>query len=461
MSEVTLHNPSDIAISVARARDLFDDGDYHAALLLAEGIYDQAKAAASYAKRMKASEQLIEKSRRMQAEALSIESYSKIALADDYEQAQSAGLVASRGRPKKVEDDNLLRLEDVGLSKEQIFDARKLRDAEAKDPGIIGRAIEARLEAGLEPSRANLRAAIGTASASKEDRGENFYQTPEEATRTLLALESFAGTIWEPACGHGAISRVLEEHGYEIRISDLVDRGTCDAYGELQAVGDFLTSRRTSDEDGPDIVTNPPYGEVLNDFVAHALREHRPRKMALLLNLNFLCGFADDNRNFVMDENPPARVYVFKHRLPMMHREGWDGPKASSRMNTAWFVWELQSNATYGKSTALHRVDWMDFVDAEALDPGARSHAGNAEFVATAEPPRKTFDERLAEMRGPAREWVAQQTDFDRRELRCGVGLRDTIAEALIDEFMDRGLIGLADEQGRHMVLASPESEAA
>lgn len=120
-----------------------------------------------------------------------------------------------------------------------------------------------------------------------------------------------------------------------------------------------------------DLISSPiPYGEALNDFVAHALREHRPRKMALLLNLNFLCGFADDERNFVMDENPPARVYVFKRRLPMMHREGWDGKKASSRMNTAWFVWERQEDGTYGSATTMIRVDWSNFVDADARPPG-------------------------------------------------------------------------------------------
>ncbi|MBA1993650.1 hypothetical protein, partial [Escherichia coli] len=90
--------------------------------------------------------------------------------------------------------------------------------------------------------------------------------------------------------------------------ADLVDYGTADQHGELQAVQDFLTSQ-PPESGSYDIVTNPPYGDILNAFVAHALRVFRPRKMALLLNLNFLCGFADDDRNFVMDDCPPARVY--------------------------------------------------------------------------------------------------------------------------------------------------------
>ncbi|MBO9099982.1 MULTISPECIES: hypothetical protein [unclassified Rhizobium] len=460
----TLHTPdaSMLATTIQRARALFSEGDYEAALYLAEGAYDQAKAAANYGKRMRASEQLIAKAHELQADALRIEWQAKAVLADHFDDAQKAGLVAVPGRPKKVSNENLLRLEDVGLTKARIHEARKIRDAEKKSPGISERAIQARLMAGLEPSRANLRAAIGTASASKDDRGANFYQTPPEATRTLLAFESFTSVIWEPACGLAAISAVLEDQGYDVQLSDLHARGATDRYGEIQATGDFLHSRRSGDEDGPDIVTNPPYGEALNDFVAHALREHRPRKMALLLNLNFLCGFADDERNFVMDENPPARVYVFKRRLPMMHREGWDGKKASSRMNTAWFVWERQEDGTYGSATTMIRVDWSNFVDADARPPGDLGHGAAAYFVEGAsELPRKTLDERISEERERATLWIAGRQSFSRPEMRRGLGVRDAVAEALIAELVLNGEISAVDDDGQYAVIVTAEMEAA
>jgi len=38
-------------------------------------------------------------------------------------------------------------------------------------------------------------------------------------------VESFEGQIWEPACGDGAISRVLEAAGYQVISTDLIDRG--------------------------------------------------------------------------------------------------------------------------------------------------------------------------------------------------------------------------------------------
>lgn len=78
-----------------------------------------------------------------------------------------------------------------------------------------------------------------------------FYPTPPEATRALLSVESFEGDIWEPACGDGAISKVLKAAGYQVVSTDLINRG----YG---AGGhNFLKSDKTL---AKNIITNPPYG---------------------------------------------------------------------------------------------------------------------------------------------------------------------------------------------------------
>lgn len=377
---------SGLAETVERARALLDEGDVMAARLLSGAAYDQAKAAAHFAQRVGAAERLVTKARQLQGDALLIESRAKIRLADEYDAAQAAGIVAAHGgdRKSKIPDGKLdpPTTAEIGLNPKEVHEARKLRDAERRSPGIVERAIAARLAAGLEPSRANLRAAVGTATATAAERGNNLYETPAEATRALLALESFQPIVWEPACGRGAISRLVEDAGYEVLLSDLIDYETANSFGEVQVVSDFLQTGSDprgvvgpwdgvmwGGEYGPDIVTNPPYGSVLNAFVAHALRVHRPRKMALLLNLNFLCGFEDPDRRYAMDENPPARIHVFTRRLPMMHRDGWDGPEASSRMNTAWFIWEQDADGRYAGPTTIRRVDWKDFTEAPALGP--------------------------------------------------------------------------------------------
>ncbi len=362
---VPVVDASGLVATVERARALLDEGDVMNARIVASVAYNQAKTAAQFAEQIGATEKLVAKARRMQADALLIEARAKILIADKWDEAQAAGEAAKHGRPKNVPDENVFTAQQAGLSRKEIHEARKLAAAEHREPGIVERAIQARLAAGLEPTKANLRVAVGTATATKEERGANLYETPPEAMFTLLALEEFTACVLEPACGRGAISRMLEAFHYAVVLADINDYGTADSNGELQAVQDFLTSQ-PPEAGSYDIVTNPPYGDILNAFVAYALRVYKPRKMALLLNLNFLCGFADDDRNFVMDDCPPARVYVFKRRLPMMHRDGWDGNKASSRMNTAWFVWERDEAGNYGRATVVRRVDWKDFQPQEA-----------------------------------------------------------------------------------------------
>ena len=67
----------------------------------------------------------------------------------------------------------------------------------------------------------------------------DLYETPEVATLSLLAVEPLPPTILEPACGRGAISRVLRRAGHTVIENDIVD------YGQGQdSVQDFLDSSR-------------------------------------------------------------------------------------------------------------------------------------------------------------------------------------------------------------------------
>jgi hypothetical protein len=353
-----------------------------------------------------------------------------------------------------VEDDHRFTLGDAGIRKEDLYQARKLRNAERQEPGFVDTIIETRLSEGLEPSRASLKKAaghaVGTKTATKDERGDDLYETPIEAVRTLLALESFVTHVWEPSVGRGAILRPLEAAGYDVRISDAVDRGMTTRDGECQEVCDFLALRADPDfaagmRSGPDIVTNPPYG-IANAYIAHALREFRPGKMAMLLNLNFLAGFDDPDRCFCMDENPPSRIYVFTRRLPMMHRDGWEGNKASSQMNTAWFVWERELGGTrydHNGFPEIIRVDWKAFEHAEPLAK-AGGHVSPLSFVVdedfTRETPRKTLDERVDEDMDRALAWIRDTpAGFDSRALRMAIAVRPTTADEIIARLVADG----------------------
>ena len=158
-------------------------------------------------------------------------------------------------------------------------------------------------------------------------RRDDFHETPRIATEALLGVETFTGPIWEPACGRGAISTVLEEHGHTVISTDLVDRG----YGTGRI--DFTLEHRSL---APNVVTNPPY-KLADEFARHAF-DLTTGKVALLTRLAWLAG--QKRYRALFSTLPLARVWVFSRRLPMMHRVGYDGPKSTSAVDHAWFVFD-------------------------------------------------------------------------------------------------------------------------
>ena len=93
---------------------------------------------------------------------------------------------------------------------------------------------------------------IGGKSPKNSRNAADFYATPRECTIALLDNFDWlfrGGRIWEPACGDGAISKVLEGRGYEVISTDLHDRG----YGESGM--NFLNA----DVHCGGIITNPPF----------------------------------------------------------------------------------------------------------------------------------------------------------------------------------------------------------
>ena len=160
------------------------------------------------------------------------------------------------------------------------------------------------------------------------DRADDLYETPAVAVDALLRVERLPHRIWEPACGPGAIVRVLRDAGHDVLATDLCDYGLEDSAAGI----DFLMERRLPDGIEA-IVTNPPY-KLAHEFVAHACRLC-PRVIMLLR----FCFYESERRSILLDDAGLERVHLFSKRLPMMHRAGWTGPRASSATAFAWFVW--------------------------------------------------------------------------------------------------------------------------
>ena len=105
----------------------------------------------------------------------------------------------------------------------------------------------------------------GAAAAPLAERKDDLYETPECAVRALLAVESLPHVVWEPACGPGAIVKVLRDAGHKVYATDLVTYGCPDSEGRI----DFLMEGRPPADVGA-VVTNPPY-KLAEEFVRHSV----------------------------------------------------------------------------------------------------------------------------------------------------------------------------------------------
>ena len=175
-------------------------------------------------------------------------------------------------------------------------------------------------------NRASVFVCNGATGHADHDRAEqDFYATEPRATELILGLEKFAPRIWEPACGAGHMANVLAANGYDVKATDLIDRGF--GTGGI----DFLA--QTEKWDG-DIITNPPY-KFAAEFVEKALELVADgAKVAMFLKLTFLEG---KTRRAMFNSTPPLRVWVSSSRLQCGINGDFGGTSATAY---AWFVWQ-------------------------------------------------------------------------------------------------------------------------
>ena len=171
---------------------------------------------------------------------------------------------------------------------------------------------------------------LGSSNHVPEEREAfDYYATDPKAVEMLLELEQFAPVIWEPACGEGHISKVLQAHGYKVISTDLVYRG----FGDPEPL-DFL--KETLEGFEGDIITNPPYSAGL-EFVQRALESVRPGgKVAMFLKVQFLEG---QKRGAFFKDHPPRNCYISRS-VWLATKSGDMSAKPESAIAYAWYVWE-------------------------------------------------------------------------------------------------------------------------
>ena len=162
---------------------------------------------------------------------------------------------------------------------------------------------------------------IGGKSNQHGRNAADFYATPPECTAVLL--ENYggmfrSGRVWEPACGDGAISKVLEADGLDVVSTDLQDRG----YGEGGM--NFLTS----DCSCQSIITNPPF-HLAAQFIERAVQKEVP--FAMLLKATY---WHAAKRSELFNRTRPLAVMAMSWRPAMSPERGKSGT-----MDFIWTVW--------------------------------------------------------------------------------------------------------------------------
>ena len=157
-----------------------------------------------------------------------------------------------------------------------------------------------------------------------------FYPTPPEAVRALLSVETFDGSIWEPACGEGAIANELISAGHKVASTDLID------YGFGISGIDFLKEIRPR---AKHIVTNPPYGSGLADaFITKSLGFAAATRGSVAMLLN-LASLAHRTRTRWWREHPPARLYAIDDVVCWPENRYGPAPNHFTKHRYFWAVW--------------------------------------------------------------------------------------------------------------------------
>ena len=187
------------------------------------------------------------------------------------------------------------------------------------------------IEAALGVAKGRLRAERDSAMIGESgyERIEaDFYPTPPQFVDCLLQHVSLHERVWEPAAGKLDISQRLIEFGHSVVSSDLYPHGA-----DLDFLGDFLEVQKLP-EGVRSIVTNPPYGDMVEKFIRHALKLTKPVKgqVAFFLRNEYDCG----KGRMDLFGLPP-----FNRKIVVTQRPRWiEGSTGSPRHNYAWYVWD-------------------------------------------------------------------------------------------------------------------------
>lgn len=184
-----------------------------------------------------------------------------------------------------------------------------------------------------------------------ERRALDLYPTGEpEAIRGLLAKDGERlkelGGVWEPAAGHGHLSREIEAFGLPCAVSDIADHG-CPGV----EVASFYTYKQAKKRA---IITNPPYAEINardghGRWLRHTLEMTGWDYCALLLSWDWPAA-RSNGLGALLDANPFSYCYLMRWKLDF-------SGEGSPPQRNAWFIWDRDYTGTPQVMRFMNRDD--------------------------------------------------------------------------------------------------------
>ena len=202
----------------------------------------------------------------------------------------------------------------------------------------------------------------------------DLFCTPPWCTRALIEtvlqprfLMRPEQSAWDPACGLGHMTAVLEEYFRTVMGTDIFPHGGVREEWPAGWNGerDFLDARAEAPV-ADWIITNPPFS-VADDFALRALEVARVG-VALLVRTGWIDGQARYRNVFA--KHPPTLVAQFAERVPM-HKGRWE-PKGSTATAYAFVVWaDRDHEAIRNPRTGCTDLVWIPPGQRERLTRGS------------------------------------------------------------------------------------------
>lgn len=186
----------------------------------------------------------------------------------------------------------------------------------------------------------------------KDVATNDWYATHPESTELFFKKCNernfiLPSNIWECACGDGAMSKVIESHGYKVLSTDLIGRG----FGEgdvnfLQL--DKNTLPKAYKPFCKCIMTNPPYA-YSQGFVEKSLELLDDDGICIMyLKLTFL---ETTKRLKLFNNHKLKHIWVHSNRQAC-GKNGGVFKNGNSATCYAWYIWDKQYDG-------LPEIDWI------------------------------------------------------------------------------------------------------